>query len=349
MYWQALSLFGPDLMPQFWGSLHVKLGDNLVQSLSGDRAENLEQAIAAYRQALEVMTRAAMPVEWATTMMSLAIAYYYRIRGDRAENLEQAIATYRQALEVMTRAAMPVEWATVMMNLEQAIAAYRQALVVMTRSAMPVEWAQTMMNLAFAYGVPKGPASAATVARYTDIHVPARAQAEKRFPVIVGLTCRPSPESAAAQAFEVRADLPVQVRLGPTSLEVLGERVQELTIRPEQDSEPVVFYFKGHRPGPARIILDFLQGWQLPRPGPPLLEITAGPVDEVAEHLPGQRLRLPSDVPPPDRILFIHYDRFEGQPSLFFTLDQAGAGSRPFPPLPLEADPAQAAAGSTTG
>ena len=185
---------------------------------------------------------------------------------------------------------------------------------------------------------------APTVTRYSDIHAPARAQAEKRFPVIVGLTCRPSPESAAVQAFEMRADLPVQVRLGPTSLEVLGERVQELTIRPEQDSEPVVFYFKGHRPGPAHIILDFLQGGNFLGQVPLALEITAGPVDEVAERLPGQRLRLPSDVPPPDRILFIHYDRFEGQPSLFFTLDRAGAGSRPFPPLPLEADPAQAAA-----
>ena len=35
--------------------------------IRGDRAENLEQAIAAYRQALEVMTRQAMPVEWATS------------------------------------------------------------------------------------------------------------------------------------------------------------------------------------------------------------------------------------------------------------------------------------------
>ena len=188
------------------------------------------------------------------------------------------------------------------------------------------------------------PSPPAMVARYTDIHAPARAQVEKRFPVIVGLTCRPFPESAAIQAFELRADLPVQVRLGPTSLEVLGERVQELPIRPEQDSEPVVFYFKGHQPGPAHIILDFLQGGNFLGQVPLTLEITPGPVDETTEHLPGQRLRLPSDVPPPGWILFIHYDRFEGQPSLFFTLDQAGVGSWPFPPLPLEADPTQTAA-----
>ena len=75
--------------------------------IRGDRAENLEQAITAYRQALEVRTRQAMPVEWATSMMNLATAYSDRIRGDRAENLEQAIAAYRQALEVFTPKGLP--------------------------------------------------------------------------------------------------------------------------------------------------------------------------------------------------------------------------------------------------
>lgn len=190
----------------------------------------------------------------------------------------------------------------------------------------------------------EGLVAPAAVTRYTDIHAPAHAQVEKRFPVIVGLTRRPAPESAAAQAFDVRTDLPVQVRLGPTSLEVLGEPVQELTILPERDSEPVVFYFKAHQPGPARIVLDFIQGGHFLGQVPLALAITAGPVGEETERLPIQRMRLPSDVPPPDRILFIHYARFDGQPSLFFTLEQAGVGSRTFPPLKLEADPREDAA-----
>ena len=149
------------------GANHDEPGSAYYSRICGDRAENLEQAIAAYRQALEVRTRQALPVDWAAVMMNLANAYSDRIRGDRAENLEQAIAAYRQALEVQTRAAMPVEWAIVMLNLanayknrirgdraeniEQAIATYRQALEVRTRAAMPVEWAQTMTNLANAY------------------------------------------------------------------------------------------------------------------------------------------------------------------------------------------------------
>ncbi|MBK6433159.1 MAG: tetratricopeptide repeat protein, partial [Anaerolineae bacterium] len=82
-------------MPVEWATVMMNLANAYKNRIRGDRAENLEQAIAAYRQALEVMTRQAMPVEWATVMMNLANAYSDRIRGDRAENLEQAIAAYR--------------------------------------------------------------------------------------------------------------------------------------------------------------------------------------------------------------------------------------------------------------
>ena len=164
---QALTLLVRDQNPHLWAALQGELGNSLAQSLSGDRAQNLEEAIAAYRQALEVMTRQAMPVEWAKVMMNLANAYQIRIRGDRAQNLEEAIAAYRQALEVHDppgharrvgdRHDEPGDAYSDRIrgdraqNLEEAIAAYRQALEVLTRQAMPVEWATVMMNLATAY------------------------------------------------------------------------------------------------------------------------------------------------------------------------------------------------------
>ncbi len=77
--------------------------------IRGERAKNIEEAIAAYSQALEVFTRTAMPVDWATTMNNLAIAYYFRIRGERVENIEEAIAAYQQALEVFRPEALPVD------------------------------------------------------------------------------------------------------------------------------------------------------------------------------------------------------------------------------------------------
>jgi CHAT domain-containing protein/glutaminase len=154
-------------MPVEWATTMMNLANAYYSRIRGDRAENIEQAIAAFQRALEVRTQTAMPVDWATTMMNLATAYYFRIRGDRAENIEEAIGAYEQALTVRTQTAMPVEWAECTMNLanayysrirgdraeniEEAIGAYKQALTAMTQTAMPVEWAQTLNNLANAY------------------------------------------------------------------------------------------------------------------------------------------------------------------------------------------------------
>ena len=66
------------------GADHENLALAYYSRIRGDKAENIEHAIAGYEQALQVMTRQAMPVEWATTMMNLATAYSDRIRGDKA-------------------------------------------------------------------------------------------------------------------------------------------------------------------------------------------------------------------------------------------------------------------------
>ncbi|PZO33783.1 MAG: hypothetical protein DCF17_21540, partial [Shackletoniella antarctica] len=97
---QALTLVSHQGNEELWAALQGKLGISLQQNPLGDRAQNMEDAIAAYQQALTVMTQTAMPVDWATTMMNLATAYSNRIRGDRAQNMEDAIAAYQQALTV---------------------------------------------------------------------------------------------------------------------------------------------------------------------------------------------------------------------------------------------------------
>ncbi len=104
---KALNLLSRQQDPQLWAALQKEFGDSLQQSLLGERAENLEQAIATYQQALEVRARTALPVEWAETMQNLGNAYLYRIRGERAENLEQAIDAYNQALTVLTLVHFP--------------------------------------------------------------------------------------------------------------------------------------------------------------------------------------------------------------------------------------------------
>jgi CHAT domain-containing protein len=143
------------------------LGLAYSQLPGGDRAANLERAIAAYQQALQALSRESAGVTWAHLKNLLAIAYESRIGGDRADNLERAIEAQQAALTVFTREAMPREWAIAQNglatayqarirgdradNLEKAIAIYEAALTVLTREALPSEWALVQHNLGAAY------------------------------------------------------------------------------------------------------------------------------------------------------------------------------------------------------
>ena len=89
-------------MPVEWATSMNNLANTYVDRLEGDRAENIEAAISAYRQSLEVRTRKAMPIEWAMSMNNLALAYFDRVRGGHAENIKEAAKAYSQALEVFT-------------------------------------------------------------------------------------------------------------------------------------------------------------------------------------------------------------------------------------------------------
>ena len=79
------------------------------ERVRGDRAQNLEDAIAAYQQSLQVMTREAMPLEWAGLMNNLASVYAARIRGDRIQNLKNAVAACQQSLTIFKPNLLPNE------------------------------------------------------------------------------------------------------------------------------------------------------------------------------------------------------------------------------------------------
>jgi tetratricopeptide (TPR) repeat protein len=147
--------------------LLCNLGFHLIEFPLGDRACNLEIAIAALQAANKVLTHKAHPENWATVQLNLGNAYVLRIQGDRAASLEQSIAAYELALQVFTRDAFPENWAKVQLNLgsayqnrirgdrasslEQSIAAYELALQVFTRDAFPEDWAKVQLNLGNAY------------------------------------------------------------------------------------------------------------------------------------------------------------------------------------------------------
>ncbi|MEG4328438.1 CHAT domain-containing protein, partial [Microcoleus sp. herbarium5] len=137
--------------------------------IRGEKAENIELAIAFYTAALEVYTRDAFPQQWAQTQNNLGLAYLYRIRGEKAENIEVAIAFYTAALEVRTSDAFPQDWAQTQNNLglaysdrirgekaeniESAIASYHKALTIITREVFPQNHTQTLSNLGKLYRI----------------------------------------------------------------------------------------------------------------------------------------------------------------------------------------------------
>jgi CHAT domain-containing protein len=133
----------------------------------GNRATNLELAIAGYRAVEIVLTRAADPQAWAYTQQKLGDAYVERLRGDKAANLEIAIQSYEQGLQVFTQAEFPQQWAWLKArlgiaykdrlegdvggNIESAITAYTEGLQILTAKNDPYQWAEAQSNLSNAY------------------------------------------------------------------------------------------------------------------------------------------------------------------------------------------------------
>ena len=102
-----------------------------------------------------------------------------------------------------------------------------------------------------------------TVTRYTDIELPAQVQVAQRFPLIVGLTDAPSPDSADAQPLEapLGAEIHCMVTPGP-GLVVLDKRMQPLTVGTD-DSPPVVFYLRATAAGDHQLQIDFWYDGQI--------------------------------------------------------------------------------------
>ncbi|MEG4959220.1 MULTISPECIES: CHAT domain-containing protein [unclassified Microcoleus] len=150
-----------------WARTQNNLAVAYTYRIRGEKAQNIELAIASCTAALTVYTRDAFPEDWAMTQNNLAIAYSNRIREEKAENIELAIEYFTAALTVLTPDAFPEDWARTQNNLanaysdritgekaqniEVAIASFTAALTVYTRDAFPEKWAMTQNNLAVAY------------------------------------------------------------------------------------------------------------------------------------------------------------------------------------------------------
>jgi tetratricopeptide (TPR) repeat protein len=140
----------------------------LVRETIGEQAgsnDDMQRAIAAFREALQEWTRERVPLDWAMIQNNLGSALT-RL-GDRESGtarLEEAVTAFREALQEWTRERRPLNWATIQNNLgaalmslgeresgtarlEEAVAAFREALQERTSERVPLQWATTQNNL----------------------------------------------------------------------------------------------------------------------------------------------------------------------------------------------------------
>uniref|UniRef100_UPI001CFE5C10 tetratricopeptide repeat protein n=1 Tax=Microseira wollei TaxID=467598 RepID=UPI001CFE5C10 len=60
-----------DAFPVNWATTQNNMGNAYLYRILGEKAENIENAIAAYHAALTIRTRDAFPVNWATTQNNM--------------------------------------------------------------------------------------------------------------------------------------------------------------------------------------------------------------------------------------------------------------------------------------
>lgn len=206
-----------------------------------------------------------------------------------------------------------------------------------TRSADPgldygIRWFD---NTAGAKSPPAG-----IVTRYTDITCPRRVWViYGRIAVTVGLTVDRSQFSAAVEELHLRESLPVQVRIAAPGFQVLGEPEQQIAIRPDADSPPVVFYLNPQEVGHWTVSFDFSQAGNPLGTAAVTVEITEHEVEVAPVSRAGRTLTSDPALQPPDRMLFVRFEQVGGQSRLVFTLQRAGEVGREFHPVPIAGDP----------
>ncbi|HBE61099.1 MAG TPA: hypothetical protein DDW56_27315, partial [Cyanobacteria bacterium UBA11366] len=83
-YREALKVYTPEAFPVNWAATQNNLGIAYRGRIKGEKADNIENAIACYGEALKIRTPEAFPVDWAMTQNNLGTAYRDRIKGEKA-------------------------------------------------------------------------------------------------------------------------------------------------------------------------------------------------------------------------------------------------------------------------
>ncbi|WP_018505654.1 CHAT domain-containing protein [Parafrankia discariae] len=161
-YHEALRIFAAYGVEQPLARTRYFLGTAFWQRDSGDRRDNLEQAIRCLRGAAGHWA-AELPVQHARVRHGLGLMHLERLAGDVTENIELALDYTSGVLPVFTREEFPVQHGQTLLNLAgmyqrriagdhaenlaTAVRLLRSALRIRTLEAFPNEYAVTQLML----------------------------------------------------------------------------------------------------------------------------------------------------------------------------------------------------------
>jgi len=156
-------------LPRAWAEIMMVLAACCAGRVMGDRARNLENALALYRATFAVWDRGETPFDWALAQLNLArvyLAYADVEPGLAAQSRQHAQDALDASLQVTARATDPQQYAMTMSvagtlyldravgdeaeNLARAIRVYTEALEVEESAGLPGSALITAFNLAVA-------------------------------------------------------------------------------------------------------------------------------------------------------------------------------------------------------
>ena len=109
-----------ETFPKQLAKIQHHLAHAYQERIRGNKAENIEQAIACLKNALKIYLEENCILEWGEIQYHLAYAYRQRIRGNKAENIEAVITCLRMTLMVYTPKNFPKKWTELQNNLAHA-------------------------------------------------------------------------------------------------------------------------------------------------------------------------------------------------------------------------------------
>ncbi|MFD7002298.1 CHAT domain-containing protein [Streptomyces mirabilis] len=151
------------VLPSFRANLLDELALALLQSPSGEQAQQQEDAISSLETALKAYSREDDPFKWGTVKNHLAVAYAQRLSGDPAENLEISILHGADSLQTRTTGSLDWALGAALLgqlyrdrrfgdpreNHDRALAAFEQALTVLDRDGHPRAWARVRNSMGY--------------------------------------------------------------------------------------------------------------------------------------------------------------------------------------------------------